>query len=135
MLTFFAPAVPGAGRGKRLGVPTVNLELAAIPTELEEGIHACMARVDGDAQWREAVLHFGPRPVFKAPPTCEVHFLDGIPAGVQPKNLTVRVVEKIRKVRNFPSTEKLKAQMHTDCEAAHAILQRRAASDQGQDRQ
>jgi len=130
MLTFSATAIPGSGRGKALGMPTVNLDLEAVPAELEEGIYACMARINDNTLPHEAVMHYGKRPVFKDTPSCEIHFLD-TDLQSDPQSVSVTVVEKIRDVQDFASAEELKAQMNKDCDAARAILQRRATSNQG----
>jgi riboflavin kinase/FMN adenylyltransferase len=112
----------------------MNLDLADIPREMEEGIYACWVRYDLRATSDEetkphearsptlaAVLHYGPRPVFKDVPACEVHVLDVAPTDV-PKTLTVTLVSYIRAIRDFPSVEALKEEIARDIAATRAIL-------------
>ncbi|MDD3896584.1 MAG: riboflavin kinase [Candidatus Peribacteraceae bacterium] len=116
MLSFTAATTTGAGRGKGLGTPTINLNLEQIPAALGEGIYACIAND------QPAVMHYGPRPVFRDSTTCEVHFLDAEPAkGLA--SLTVTVVEKIRDVRDFPSPDALKEQIEEDILCTREILE------------
>ncbi|MFA6259612.1 MAG: riboflavin kinase [Candidatus Peribacteraceae bacterium] len=134
MLSFTAPAVPGSGRGRLIGFPTVNVDVSAVPPALAEGIYACMAQADGDA-WQPAAMHYGPRPVFHDSRTCEVHFLDDLPDHTQPQNITVRVLDHIRDIRDFPSTQELQRQIDADCRSVRAILAQHAVRTQTPDRQ
>jgi len=118
MLSFTAATVTGAGRGKGLGTPTINLNLDQVPAALEEGIYACIAN------GQPAVMHYGPRPVFRDSTTCEVHFLDAAPAK-DLASLTVTVVEKIRDVQNFASVNALKEQIEEDISRARVLIENR----------
>ena len=118
--SFEAAVVSGAGRGRRIGTPTLNLDLAAVPRELDDGIYACRARLDGEAEPRDAVMHLGERPVFRDSRTCEVHLLDGPP----PETARVAVLDLayIREVRDFPSPDALLERIAQDIAEARAIL-------------
>ena len=73
-MIYTAHVITGAGRGKGLGFPTVNLE---IPPQLTiaEGIYAVDVEVAG-ARYKGA-MHFGPIPVFNDPkPSLEIFILD-----------------------------------------------------------
>ena len=113
--------MPGSGRGKRLGIPTINLSVGSVPEEFLEGIYACRARLEDE--WEPAVMHFGPRPVFKDTPSCEVHLLDRAVSQV-PDEMTVEIVAFLRDVRDFPSVEALQEQIAEDIRQARAILSR-----------
>jgi len=119
LASFSASVTTGAGRGKKLGVPTINLSVSDIPVKLKEGIYAC--RVQLDETDENAVMHYGPSPVFDAPQTCEIHLLD---RSVQtpPKSLSVEVFEYIRQVQDFESEEELLAEIQRDIEKSRAIL-------------
>jgi riboflavin kinase / FMN adenylyltransferase len=97
----------------------MNLDLSAVPTELEEGIYACKALVDG--MWEVAAMHYGPRPVFKDSTSCEVHLIDRL-VVMAPEMLEVEVVAYLRDVRDFASVEELQAQIAQDIEQTRAIL-------------
>ncbi|MDD5470075.1 MAG: riboflavin kinase [Candidatus Peribacteraceae bacterium] len=115
MISFTAATTTGAGRGKGLGTPTINLNLEHVPAALEEGIYACMAN------GQPAVMHYGPRPVFRDSTTCEVHFLDTTPPP-DLAELSVQVLERIRDVRDFPTPDALKKQIEADILHARAVI-------------
>lgn len=118
-LQFSATVVSGSGRGRTLGVPTINLSLSDVPTDLTHGIYACFVAC-GD-QWVPAALHYGPRPVFRDTPSCEVHLLDGA-IDPAPERLTIAVIEYVRTIEDFPSVAALQEQMARDCAEIRAIL-------------
>lgn len=117
--TFTADCVAGAGRGRTLGTPTINLSTTALP-DMDEGIYACTASVDGKRE--DAVMHYGPRPVYDDPvPTCEIHLLDLL-LKEPPERLEVTVKGYIRKVQDFPSVDAMRYQIERDIDAARAML-------------
>ena len=116
---FIAKSIPGSNRGKSIGCPTVNLSLDNVPDGLEEGIYACTAKID--AEPLNAVMQFGSRPTFEDTPSCEVHFLDFEPEST-PDSLEVEVLEKIRDIKKFDSTEELIAKIQEDIAKARDIL-------------
>ncbi|HAI98567.1 TPA: hypothetical protein DCL30_03460 [Candidatus Peribacteria bacterium] len=115
---FTARIVPGTGRGKRMGVPTFNLDLPSVPADLSEGIYAAYASLDG--QRLPAVVHYGPRLFHGESTSFEVHLLDSPPPPAS--SLTVEMVERLRSVRSFATEEALKAQIAMDMAQARAIL-------------
>ena len=101
-----------------IGSPTLNLKVREVPKKLRHGIYACIAT--WNKRSRDAVMHFGPRPVFRAGPACEVHVLEAF--RITPKTVTVEVCKRLRSVRNFPSVEALKRQIAKDIAQARAML-------------
>lgn len=124
-LRFSARHVNGSSRGRTLGTPTLNLNLAQVPAELEHGIYACrvtLATIDSQDAYH-AVMHYGPRPVFNDTESCEVHVLDKALKG-QPEVVDVEVVALLRgpDTFHFASPEAMLAQIERDIEKARAIL-------------
>jgi len=74
-----------------------------------------------DGPLENAVLHYGPRPVFKDTPACEVHLLDRL-VEKAPVLVTVHIVKYLREVRDFASVEALQAQIAADITEARAIV-------------
>lgn len=117
--TFSASVVPGAGRGRTIGTPTINLDPAALSTIGREGIYAAWATLDGTRM--PAVMHAGARPVFNDAPSVEIHLLCPPPATV-PETVTVEVVSFIRDIRDFGSVAELQAEIRRDIDLARATL-------------
>jgi riboflavin kinase/FMN adenylyltransferase len=121
-LRFTGRVIRGAGRGRIIGTPTINLDLHDVPATLEQGIYACLIDIPGSDQneWKAAV-HFGPRPVFDDDVAFEVHLLD-TKLPEPPPSLHVHVIAYLRDVRNFPSVEALQAQIFEDIRQTRDIL-------------
>lgn len=117
---FSAPAVHGYGKGRLLGVPTINLAMDDAPAQLREGVYACRASLDG-GPYLSATMHIGPRPVFAAEASCEVHILDRDDIE-HPASVAVQVVERLRDIADFPSEKELVEQILRDNEQARGIL-------------
>lgn len=116
---FRASVISGAGRGKALGTPTINLDPSLLAHIGREGIYACWAIVD-DVR-HPAVMHAGARPVFNDTPSIELHLLDTPPATT-PTHAKVEPVAYLRAIRDFPSVDALKEQIRHDIHAARATL-------------
>jgi riboflavin kinase/FMN adenylyltransferase len=117
--SFTARVITGAGRGKQMGVPTLNLALTDVPADFDQGIYACYAIIQG--QKLRGAMHYGPRPVFQDDTACEIHLLD-LSLARTPETVTVHVVEHLRDVADFPSPEALKRQIDEDIRRCKDIL-------------
>lgn len=126
---FSAEVLRGAGRGKRLGTPTLNLALSQVPTGMDDGVYACTARIDG--LLLPAVLHYGPRPSFGDTRSCEVHLLDSV-LPQPPPRITVTIVGRLRDIKAFASPAALQGQIARDIEQARALLHGQQQDETGQ---
>lgn len=112
-MKFSSSVIPGEGLGKKLGFPTANL---VIPSgfPLPFGIYSARVRIGGE--WRKAALHFGPRPALgRTEDSLEVHVLD-FDGDLYGQLLEVEVLDFLREIRKFTSTDALKEQMKKDCD-------------------
>lgn len=122
-LKFTSYSIPGHGRGKTLGFPTINL---FIPSEfiqnLVPGIYAVFVVVKG-ARYKGA-LYYGSVPTFgEKEPTLEVYLINAGDIYVGPKEtVTVELIKYIRGVENFSSAELLVIQMQKDIEQIRHVL-------------
>ena len=114
-----AKVVSGAGRGRAIGIPTLNVELSSAPKNLEHGVFAC--RIDFDGKEHTGAMHFGPRPVFRDTDSLEVHVLD-TNIAVRPDRVNIAVIAKIRDIANFENVDALKTAIAEDISAVRAIL-------------
>jgi riboflavin kinase/FMN adenylyltransferase len=112
--------VRGDGRGRRLGIPTANLEVEneIVP---RGGVYAVRVRLE-EGPPRPAVANLGLRPTFGAGlPTLEAHLLD-FDGSLYGQRLSVAFVDRLRDERRFPGPEALVAQIREDLAAARAVL-------------
>lgn len=113
--------VRGAGRGRTIGVPTINLE-APDPRKLlpPDGVYA--VRVE----WRRVryggMMNQGPRPTFAvAERAIEIHLFD-FDEDLYGEAVTVEWVRRLRDTQAFPSRDALVAQLARDARAAQDSL-------------
>lgn len=122
-MRYEARVVPGRGEGRKLGFPTMNLELPpGFAEAYAHGVYAGLAWPDGpDAGPRKAAIHYGPVPTFRvASPTLEVHVLDAdIPQA--PPTLAFELVKRLRDIEDFQGPDALAAQIAKDIEAARKV--------------
>jgi len=105
-----ARTVKGAGRGKKLGIATVNFDPNAA-AGLKAGIYVCKVIFD-KPYW--GVLHFGPRPVFgEKDQSLEVHLFD-FKERTETKTADIEIYDFIRKVANFKDKDALVAMINKD---------------------
>jgi riboflavin kinase/FMN adenylyltransferase len=105
--------VRGAGRGRRLGVPTLNLAPPDARKLLPpDGVYA--ARVGWRGGRHGAMLNLGPRPTFgEAARTLEAHLFD-FTGDLEGETVTVEFLRRLRDVRRFAAVDELTAQLGRD---------------------
>ena len=116
--------VRGAGRGRTIGVPTLNLEQPD-PRKLlpPDGVYAVRVRLRDEREFG-GMMNQGPRPTFgEQARTLEVHLFD-FDGELYGETVEVEWVRRLREVQAFPSREALVAQLERDRQAARATLNR-----------
>jgi riboflavin kinase / FMN adenylyltransferase len=116
----------GAGRGKGLGFPTINLPLAP-GQELGHGIYA--VRVEHRGRRHPAAGYVGTRPTFGAGrPVLEAYLL-GFAGELYGEEVEVEFIAQLRADAVFATPQALAAQMQSDCAEARAVLAKLEADD------
>jgi riboflavin kinase/FMN adenylyltransferase len=121
--TVSGQVVRGEGRGRTIGVPTINLG-AVHPQKLlpPDGVYA--ARVEWATGQAGGMLNQGPRPTFgEMRRTLEVH-LFGVEADLYGQWVRVEWVERLRDVQRFASAGQLQDQLERDRARALEALAR-----------
>lgn len=119
-LTFVGTTAAGAGRGKGMGIPTLNL----YPTGRllpPHGVYAVRLWHAGVAY--QAIANLGCRPTFEDDDRVSLETLSLDPFEVEARGLHIRVelLGFIRPEQRFESTDALRAQIGVDVQAAKAI--------------
>lgn len=112
----------GAGRGRRLGIPTANLEIDEERAVPGAGVYACRAEI-GAGRFR-AVTNIGVRPTFEDDlprPVVETHLL-GFDGDLYGEELRLEFVDRLRDERRFSGPEALRQQIGRDIQRAEEIL-------------
>jgi riboflavin kinase/FMN adenylyltransferase len=123
--TLSGRVVRGAGRGRTIGVPTINVgeysERKLLPPD---GVYA--ARVEWAGGQAGGMLNQGPKPTFgDNRRSVEVH-LFGVDADLYGGWVRVEWVERLRDVQSFHSVEELQLQLKRDRVGALNALARQA---------
>lgn len=105
-----ASVIRGAGRGKKIKVPTINFEPASA-RGLKEGIYICRVFFSR-SYW--GVLHFGPRPVFAEKDKSLEVYLFEFEDETETEIADIEIYDFIRKVANFKNKDALVARINKD---------------------
>lgn len=109
----------GAGIGRRIDFPTINLK--NIPAKIEYGVYVCEVEVDSAVY--KGVLHIGPKSIGtkeKEKIFCEIHLID-FNRIIYDKEVKFKILKKIRDVREFKSKKELKLQINKDIQNAKLL--------------
>jgi riboflavin kinase/FMN adenylyltransferase len=112
--------VRGAGIGRRLGFPTLNLSVPPGKALPAYGVYAGFAAIGGERL--PAAINIGERPTFEPSAVAiEAHILSSrVPPRVRTMNLGL--VRRLRAEKAFKSPALLVRQMRLDCERARRVL-------------
>jgi len=111
----------GAGRGRTIGVPTINLS-SPDPRKLlpPDGVYAVRVEIDGKRYG--GMMNQGPRPTFGVHARgIEIHLFD-FTGDLYGATVTVEWVRRLRDTQTFASRQALVDQIERDAIAARAIL-------------
>jgi len=115
--------IHGDGRGRKLNIPTANIEISPEKAIPANGVYACYVYVDGVKHL--AVTNVGIRPTFtpdKAEANIEAHLL-GFDRDLYDQVLRLEFIEHLRPEKKFNGVDELLAQIHADIEKAREILE------------
>lgn len=109
----------GAGRGRKLGAPTANLEDVAVQIPAP-GVYAGLVQLNH--QRCAAAIHIGPSPTFgETKHKIEIHLIDW-QGDLYDLPLKCFVLDKLRDIRQFSSPEELRNQIDKDLECCRTIF-------------
>ena len=113
--------VHGAGRGRTIGIPTMNLAAPSARKLLPpDGVYA--VRVLRDGKTLGGMANLGPRPTFgEQARSLEAHLFD-FDGDLYGFEVTVEFVSRLRDVVRFESVDALKAQLEQDRQSAMSAL-------------
>lgn len=117
-----ATVTRGAGRGRTIGVPTINLPVPDARKLLPpDGVYSVWVTIEGRGRFG-GMMNQGPRPTFGvAERGLEVHLFD-FDGELYGETVWVEWVQRLRDVRQFPSREALIEQLANDRAAARDSL-------------
>jgi len=116
--------VGGDRRGRRLGVPTANVDVEAHRVFPGRGVYLAAARVGAD--WFRAAVNVGRAPTFRAADDEAAHLLVeahllGFSGDLYGRRLRLEFLHKLRDEQRFDDVDGLLAQLRRDLRAAAAL--------------
>jgi riboflavin kinase/FMN adenylyltransferase len=116
------PVVHGDGRGRRINIPTANIDYPKDKVIPANGVYATWAWAGGERY--PAATNIGINPTFtpdKQTPNVEAHLLD-FDRDLYGQELKLEFVEYLREELKFSSVEALLEQIHADIGKTREIL-------------
>jgi riboflavin kinase/FMN adenylyltransferase len=108
----FGKVVHGLGKGAQFGFPTINIELIDKELHIESGVYAVNIVVHNQSY--NGMLYVGTRPTFNLHErSIEIHIFE-FNDNIYHRQISFKILHKIRDEIKFDSTEKLIEQLHQD---------------------
>ena len=104
----------GEGRGRKIGIPTANLDIWNERATPGSGVYVCQAEVNGQS-W-QAVTNIGVRPTFGSDEdtaTVETHLLD-FDEDIYGKSVRLKFLKRLRGEQKFAGVDELVNQIKSD---------------------
>ncbi|OGG20717.1 hypothetical protein A3D03_05525 [Candidatus Gottesmanbacteria bacterium RIFCSPHIGHO2_02_FULL_40_13] len=117
---FSAKVIPGKQLGRALGFPTINLDNPKVLGDNQEGVYACIAKVDN--QLYKGLLYFGPRLILGEKENILEIYLFDFDKKIYGQIISFQLKDYIRPAKNFPNFDEFKKQLASDCRNASKIL-------------
>lgn len=115
--------VKGEGRGRQMGIPTINLAISKEHVVAGAGVYVCQAFLDEKAIG--AVVNVGVRPTFEVGPVAprvEAHLLD-FDGDIYGREVRLDFLQRLRTEKKFSSVDELVNQIHKDITTGRQILE------------
>lgn len=120
--SLIGPVIRGDGRGKKIGVPTANIDYPREKIVPARGIYAGWANLDGEKHM--AAISIGVNPTFtpeKQISSVEAYILD-FDEDIYGKELKIEFVARLRDELKFDSVDALVGQIWKDVDETRRIL-------------
>ena len=98
--------------GRTIGFPTANISYPAEKFPLKIGVYETRVTVDGKEY--KGITNYGARPTFDNEKVVTETHLDGFSGDLYNRELCVRFVKFLRKIKKFNGADELKAQLEED---------------------
>jgi riboflavin kinase/FMN adenylyltransferase len=114
--SFSGVVIEGNKMGRKIGFPTANLLVSTSKIMPPYGIYKVKVKVENNIYY--GLLHLGPKPVINDFDTSIEVWIKNFNQDIYYKEITIEVLQFLRKIKNFPNLDKLKEQIKKDIELA-----------------
>lgn len=109
--------IHGRGNGKKVGMPTANLDIKDV--QIEYGVYACYVYIK-DKKYL-GVCNIGIRPTVDSQKTIEVNIID-FDEDIYGEIITIELISKLRDIVKFNSLQEVKKQVDKDIIKTRELL-------------
>ncbi len=116
------PVIHGDGRGRKINIPTANLQIPPEKIIPANGVYACQSQIGAETYL--AVTNIGVRPTFLPQgqsANVETHILD-FQRELYGEKVKLTFIQRLRDEIKFPSVEALIEQIHRDIRQTRNLL-------------
>ena len=111
--------VRGAGRGKKLGFPTANIDVCEDFITPKDGVYLGTVEINGNEnKLFPAIINIGDKPTFKESKKWIEAFIINFKDDMYKRKIRINFLERLRNEITFKSKDKLISQMKMDLEYA-----------------
>ena len=117
--------VPGEGRGKQLGFPTINVQTTSLLPK-KKGVYFCLLYLEQEVF--PGVMNIGINPTFSdldQKVKVEVHLIESCPRNLKDQKVQVDILTYVRDEKQFDSVDSLKREIRSDVAKAKAYFNKR----------
>jgi riboflavin kinase/FMN adenylyltransferase len=114
--SFSGIVIEGNKIARKIGFPTANLLVSTSKIMPPYGVYKVKVKVQNNIYY--GLLHLGPRPVINDFDTSIEVWIKNFNQDIYYKEITIEVLQFLRKIKNFPNLSKLKEQIKKDIELA-----------------
>ena len=111
--------IHGLGNGKKVGMPTANLDIKDLREDIEFGVYACYVHINDERYL--GVCNVGSRPTVDNSKTVEVNIID-FDRDIYGLTITIELMKLLRGIHKFNSLDEVKAQVDKDILRTKEIL-------------
>lgn len=119
MYILIGKVIHGLGNGRKVGMPTANLDISCLKQDVEFGVYACYVFINGHKY--KGVCNIGKRPTVDNLKTIEVNIID-FNKDIYGLIIKIELIYKLRDIIKFKSLEEVKKQVNNDILHAKEIL-------------
>lgn len=111
--------IHGLGNGKKVGMPTANLDINDLSEDIKYGVYACYVYINDERYL--GVCNVGSRPTVDNSKTVEVNIID-FDRDIYGLTITIELMKLLRGIHKFNSLDEVKAQVDKDILRTKEIL-------------
>ena len=113
--------IHGLGNGKKVNMPTANLDIKDLDENIEFGVYAVKVIIDNKTFL--GVCNIGSRPTVDNSKTIEVMIID-FNEDIYGKTIEIIILKKLREIKKFNSLQEVKKQVDIDIEKTKELFKK-----------